>query len=220
MPIWLGKDGDALTLPESRIFISDYGETFRPSQEARHISNTPVEIRPPEAFFQPSRPLSFPADIWSMACTIWAIIAQKSLFYGFFSSQNYIIREQIDALGMIPPEWWHRWEAKGLWFTEAGKPIQEIPKRPKGYELPEDEPRLDRPTRSLEVRFEDTVQEPRRTEGMEPFGDEERDALFAMLRAMLSYYPESRITAKEVLQSEWMTRWALPAYEKMRAGQA
>lgn len=44
----------------------------------------------------------------------------------------------------------------------------------------------------------------------------ERDAFFSMLKSILSFRPDSRSSAKEVLASEWMVKWALPEYEKVR----
>ena len=49
---------------------------------------------------------------------------------------------------------------------------------------------------------------------MPPFEPAERDALLSMLRSMVSFKPESRPSAKEVLASEWMVKWASPEYGK------
>lgn len=38
-----------------------------------------------------------------------------------------------------------------------------------------------------------------------------------MLRSMLSFRPENWPTAKQVLESEWMVKWALPESEKIRS---
>jgi serine/threonine protein kinase len=65
-----------------------------------------------------------------------------------------------------------------------------------------------------------SVQGPRQEEGMPPIEPAERDAIFSMLRSMLVFKPESRATAKQILDSEWMVKWALPEFEKCRlAGQ-
>ncbi|KAI9367597.1 hypothetical protein BJX61DRAFT_547335 [Aspergillus egyptiacus] len=69
-----------------------------------------------------------------------------------------------------------------------------------------------------EDRFEDSVQQPRQAEGMLRFEAAERDALFAMLRSMLSFRPESRPSAKEILAPRWMVNWALPECEKVWRG--
>ncbi|KAN0070215.1 Protein kinase-like domain containing protein [Elaphomyces granulatus] len=59
-------------------------------------------------------------------------------------------------------------------------------------------------------RFEIDMQESRRTLGMEQVGEEEKADFFDMLKAMMVYKPEARMTAEEVRQSEWMTKWAMP----------
>lgn len=38
-----------------------------------------------------------------------------------------------------------------------------------------------------------------------------------MLRQMLAYRLEQRCSIKDVLGSEWMTKYAVPDYERMRA---
>lgn len=60
------------------------------------------------------------------------------------------------------------------------------------------------------------MQKPRRRDKIEEVRDEERDALVAMLRAMLVFRPEERLTAEEVMGSRWMRDWAVPGLEKMR----
>ena len=44
----------------------------------------------------------------------------------------------------------------------------------------------------------------------------ERDALSSLLRSMFSFRPEDRPSAQQILESEWMVKWALPEYEKIR----
>lgn len=197
-PIWLGEASEEITLAEARILLTDFGEAFSYSKEPKYESHTPLIIRPPEARFEPNEPLSFSSDIWTLACTIWAIIAQRPLFEGFLATQDDIICEHVDTLGALPPEWWKRWEARRHKFTEDGMPINR------------------NPFRSWGDRFEDSVQQPRRDSGMPSFDAKERDAIFDMLRPMLSFRPENRSTTKQILKSEWMVKWALPEYEKIR----
>ncbi|KAI2843153.1 hypothetical protein CBS11350_5432 [Aspergillus niger] len=198
-PIWLGEPSEKVTLPEARVLLTDFGEAFS-SKEARYISLTPLVNRPPEARFEPNKPLSFSSDIWTLACTIWTIIAQRPLFEGFLATEDYMTREHVDTLGILPPEWWKRWEARSESFTEDGRPTKR------------------NPYRSWSDRFEDSVQQPRQEVGMPLFDVEERDAIFEMLRPMLAFRPEQRSTTKQILESEWMEKWALPEYEKIRRG--
>ncbi|RHZ49503.1 uncharacterized protein CDV56_105157 [Aspergillus thermomutatus] len=194
----LGKS-ENITLPEARILLSDFGEAFSP-QEKRFESHTPLLIRPPETRFEPTKPLNFSSDIWTLACTIWDIIAQRSLFEGFLTNEDDMTCQQIDALGQLPTEWREKWEAHRDKFTEHGEPM--------------DQSRS--PYQSWEDRFETSVQRPRIAEGMPPLESSEQDSLSSMLRSMLSFRPEDRPSAQQVLESEWMVKWALPEYEKIR----
>lgn len=89
--------------------------------------HTPLAIWPPEARFESNKPLSFSSDIWTLACTIWTIIAQRLLFKGFIAAENDMTCEHVDTLGTLPPEWCERWDARRDKFTEDGKPINRNP---------------------------------------------------------------------------------------------
>ncbi|KAE8337293.1 hypothetical protein BDV24DRAFT_177805 [Aspergillus arachidicola] len=186
IPVWLGEASEELQPSDAKIILSDFGEAFSPAKQDKFESCTPLVNRAPEIRFESTKPLSFPSEIWSLA----------PLFEGFLAKEDDMTCEHADALGILPPEWWNKWDARHKKFSEDGKPINR-----ESY-------------RSLEDRFEDSVQQPRRAEKMPPFEPAERDALLSMLRSMLSFRPESRPSAKEVLASEWMVKWALPEYEK------
>ncbi|KKK22350.1 hypothetical protein AOCH_002883, partial [Aspergillus ochraceoroseus] len=66
-PIWLGEASERITLSETRILLTDFGEAFSPSKEGKYESRTPLVIRPPEARFEANDPLSFSSDIWTLA---------------------------------------------------------------------------------------------------------------------------------------------------------
>jgi len=178
--------------------LADFGEAFSPAKQQNYESRTPLINRPPEVRFEPYKSISFPPDIWSLGCSIWNIIAQSPLFDSFVTSGDDLITEQVDALDILPREWWYQWEGRHGRFTEDGKPINR------------------KPYRSWEDRFEDSVQQPRQAKGMPAIESAERDAMFSMLRSMLVFRPESRPTAKQILGSEWMVKWALPEFEKCR----
>ncbi|EEQ89871.1 CMGC/SRPK protein kinase [Blastomyces dermatitidis ER-3] len=197
-PIWLGEASEKITLSEARILLTDFGEAFSRSKERKYESHTPLAIRSPEARFEPNNSLSFPSDIWTLACTIWSIVAQRPLFEGFLMTEDDMTREHVDALGILPLEWWRKWEARRLKFTEDGKPINR------------------NPFRSWDDRFEDSVQQPRQESGIPSFDAREREAFFDMLRPMFSFRPENRPTTKQILKSEWMRKWALPEYGKIQ----
>ncbi|KAB8207160.1 kinase-like domain-containing protein [Aspergillus parasiticus] len=172
IPIWLGEASENISLPESRILLSDFGEAFSPAQEEKFGSDTFLLIRPPEARFEPTKSLNFSSDIWSIACTIWDIIGLP---------------------GPLPT----KWQEKHGESIHQSKYLN----------------------RSLEGRFEKTVQQARIEARMPSLEPDEQDALLSMLRSMLCFQPENRPSAQEVLGSEWMVNWALPEYEKVRNSQ-
>ncbi|KAI0126811.1 putative srpk [Xylariales sp. AK1849] len=59
----------------------------------------------------------------------------------------------------------------------------------------------------------DAIQAPRRRMGTEVIDEEERDALFKMIRGMLVFRPGDRLSASRVLRTEWMRKWAVPEAE-------
>ena len=195
-PVWLGGPSENVALSDAKVLLIDFGVAFRPSEKSKFQSYTPLEIRPPEALFEPTTPLSFASDIWSLACTIWAIVGQRSLFDSLLATQDDITCEQVDALGCLPLEWWERWEARSRKFTKACLPVE------------------GRSVWPWDQRFEDSIQEPRRDKGMATIDTKEKDALFAMMRWMLAFRPNDRPTAKQVLETSWMRDWALPECEK------
>ncbi|KAL3480486.1 kinase-like domain-containing protein [Aspergillus californicus] len=195
VPIWLGKDSELVPLSEAKIFITDFGESFLPSITHRRYSNTPGILAPPKTYFS-HEPLSFPSDIWTLACTLWEIIGQRPLFEGYNPSSDWMIKEHVDTLGKLPCDWWEKWDARERWFTEEAKRMAEGAGR------------------SLDNRFVDSIQEPRRGSAMEDVGEDEKNALLTMVRGMLAFRPDERLTATEIMESEWMLRWAFPVLEK------
>lgn len=80
--IWLGEASEKITLAEAKIQLTDFGEAFFYPEEKKYESHTPLVIRPPEARFEPNSPV-ISIRHWTLACTIWSIVSQKSLFEGF-----------------------------------------------------------------------------------------------------------------------------------------
>lgn len=71
------------------------------------------------------------------------------------------------------------------------------------------------PVYTFDYQFDHDIQEGRRRYKMETMDSAEKEALLAMLRPMLAYRPEQRCSVNEVLELEWMTRYAMPDYERM-----
>ena len=198
--MWLGKHAHSIPPNEARLLLSDFGEAFAPSAETRRSDQcrVPLPVAPPEAIFEPERPLSFSADIWCLACAFWSIIATRPLFDGTLATIDDIASQQVDVLGFlsVPPEWWRAWDARHEYFTESG-----LPTRRSVF-------------RSLESMFAEDVQDTRRHDRIAEFGVDEASAILNMLRSMLVLRPEERATAEELLKSKWMVKWALPELKR------
>ncbi|PNP74518.1 hypothetical protein FNYG_12141 [Fusarium nygamai] len=196
-PIWMAKASDELRLSESKIFLADFGTAFYPDRKSRFGSSTPLDICPPEARFEPTTPLSFSADIWTLAHAIWAVMGLRTIFGSFLFSEDDVTQEQVDTLGRLPDEWWSKWDARSRFFMEDGS------HKNGGC------------TEKLEGRFKSNIQDPRRKYGMEILGEKESYAFKEMIRWMLSYRPGDRPTAGQLLNTGWMKCWAIPEFENI-----
>ncbi|KAF3343746.1 Sodium/potassium-transporting ATPase subunit alpha-1 [Verticillium dahliae VDG2] len=197
-PIWMGKPSNEISLGESKLFLADFGTAFCPDEEPRFESYTPLEIRPPEARFEPTQPLTFASDAWSLGCMIWAILGVKPFLGAWLFGPESAAAAQIDALGPMPYGWWEKWQAKTKTESFDGN----------------GRPKPGREVWTFEQRFEDSIQQPRREGGMEVIADDEREAIFEMIKGMLKFCPCDRMTVQQVLETEWMRKWAIPGAEK------
>jgi serine/threonine-protein kinase SRPK3 len=203
IPGWFGVRSDDIVHGEEKIILSDFGESFNPHKTPRFSSKTLPLLQPPEARFS-DEPLSFASDIWILACTIWEIFGQRPLFDAFFPTPDRVTAEQVEVLGILPPEWWGKWNRRLEWFNEEGgmglKP-----------EMAGDHAGV---RKTWDQRFDYCIQEPRAEAGLETVSEKERRAFEAMLRSMLVFRPKERATAQDVLRSEWMIDWGQPALEQ------
>jgi serine/threonine protein kinase len=208
VPLYLGKHARDFTLDDAhRLILSDFGEAFSPATEQRlgKDSHIPLARRAPEALFEPEEPLSYASDIWSLACAIWEILGMKFIF-SESETQHEIVAQQIDVLGSegFPEAWrlqWERLQEDDRHTTDGAPPWMRSGEREKWPKL--------------ETAFEEFVQKYRRKrESTGMFEEAETQAILALMRGMLRFRPEERLTMDEVLKSEWMLKWALPQLEQ------
>ena len=199
LPLDLGIPANEFKLQDSNVLLTDFGESYSPSSEIRYGEHcrTPLDGRPPEAYFEPQRPLSFSADIWSLAVTMWEILGMKALFSNEYITQDEMVSEHIDVLGPMPQSWFESWKERGEFFLRDD---QTLPTKREIW------PKLDQ-------AFEHGIQSYRQKLKMGDFGGEETRAFLDLMRVMLTF-PEERPTIEEVLKSEWMVKWVMPDYER------
>lgn len=206
VPLYLGKKAQEFTLDDAHgLILSDFGEAFSPATEPRlgRECNTPLAKMAPETLFEPDNYISYPSDIWSLGTAIWEILGMKFIF-SESETQDEIVAQQVDVLGASDfPESWRK-QCERL-DEEGEDGYRSIPRRPTG--IRETWP-------SLDNAFEEFVQKYRRKrEAAGSFDDQEVPAILDLMRRMLRFRPEKRLTISEVLESEWMVKWALPELE-------
>jgi hypothetical protein len=120
----------------------------------------------------------------------------KAIFSTDFASADALVSQHIDVLGPMPPNGWMHWPERGHFFDDDGRPKEG------GCVWP-----------GIEEAFEEGVQKYRRKRGCE-FDREEAAAIIDLMRRIFAFRPEERPTVQEVLQSDWMVKWALPELER------
>ncbi len=184
---------DELTDPT--ILICDLGEAFMADKGPHHQLHTPLLLCPPEMIFADAG-VGKPADIWALACTIHDIMGERPLFEGFWVDRNDVAAEMVSALGRPPASWWNGWQHRDEFFLEDGT----WNVNPKRWH--------DSRSLSLEARVKLNGR-------VNDFGftSEEQAAWIELLRAMLIYEPEKRMTIREALDSTWVKQYGFPSCE-------
>jgi hypothetical protein len=133
LPLYLGKNANEISLADTHLILADFGEAFAPASNMRLCEDcrSPLAARPPEARFEPLSPLSFSADIWSLAVAMWNLVGMKPLFNDDFVTPDSVLAQQVDILGPMPPQWWQRWEQRISFLMRA-----EIQFKEKMHHLP------------------------------------------------------------------------------------
>ena len=177
-----------------QIKIMDFGEASF-SNEERVKSNTPMLVRPPEAFFNEN--IGMPADIWAFTSAIFDLFGKRTLFESFISDKDSILLEMIETLGMLPVRWWSRWETRRQYLLNDGA------WNPKTMILEEKFKPLALRIQRIRLTRKDCIDE-----GSEQL---EGEALVGLhnLCSLLRYELSQRLTIKEVLKSNWVQQLLL-----------
>lgn len=196
----LEMPADKITDPE--ILISDYGTSFVVSEKSNPSLHTPALYLPPEDFF--NEPVTPAADVWTLGVNLYEVLGERPLFETFAWDRDDIIAEMVSTLGLLPPRWWGKWMNRGEFFNPDGSWIPSKELR-----------RITTPiSRPLHQRMWDMGR------GQTPADCEwdieggEMRALEELLASMLAFKPTQRLTAEQVMASEYITKWALPAWER------
>ncbi len=108
-----------------------------------------------------------------------------------------VVAQQVDVLGPLPTRWWQQWAQRHQFFDERGNATPRKDVEP-----------------ALGESFDECIQKYRKMRNIGVFCEAEKEAFLKMLRPLLSFEPQKRPTAVEVLQSEWIVKWAMPEFER------
>ena len=209
VPIWLGLGSDEITVADSPILLADFGEAFNPQATKQFTAHTPLLLAPPEAIFiEPGvdEPLSFPADIWTLACTIWELFGSGPPFQAFPATPDEVTIEHVEMLGKLPERWWSKWEARSNWFDDDGnKNVKECFRQYYGNSR-----------RNWEEHFPADIRSSREWKNFDMFLPDEEKAFGDMIRSMLVLEPRKRATIEDVVRCDWMQRWGILEVQRMQ----
>ena len=107
IPLYLGMNTEEFKLHDAQVLLSNFGESYSPSSEIcqGEDCHTPLTVQPPEARFELQAPLSYSADIWSLAVAIWEVLGMKAIFSNEYVTENEMVSQHIDMLGLMPRSW-------------------------------------------------------------------------------------------------------------------
>ncbi|KAF7867350.1 hypothetical protein EAF04_005433 [Stromatinia cepivora] len=199
-PMSFNMPADQILDPE--IVICDYGTSFVISEESDQELYTPELYLPPEAFF--NEPITPAADVWTLGVNLYEVLGERPLFETFAWDRDDIIAEMVSTLGRLPPRWWDSWVSRGEFFQPNGSWISANKLQ-----------RIMNPVfRPLHQRLWDMGrgEKPESCE-WDVKGGEMR-ALEELLAAMLKFEPTQRLATEKLMASEYVTKWALPAWNR------
>jgi serine/threonine protein kinase len=143
--------------------------------------------------------------VWTLGVNLYEVLGERPLFETFGSDPDDVIREIINTLGRPPQRWWDNWAARGEVFGEDGS--WKTPYLGCGRVYTPAFRRLHQ--RMWEMGRGETPE----TCQWDVEGGEMR-ALEDMLRGMMAFEPKERLTAENLVRSEYMVKWALPAWDR------
>ncbi|KAI9841135.1 MAG: hypothetical protein M1837_000979 [Sclerophora amabilis] len=175
---------------KDQIMIIDFGEAFDLKAPPKGLG-TPVGYCSPELLFDNC--VGMASDIWALACTLYEIRTGLALFQMFFGDADEVIQQIVQVLGRLPDPWWGKWEGRGNSFDDDGNPRRSSTTGDflaQVYTFPD------------LITEENTGMTPG-SEGSREIPAEEVEALSDLLRKMVKYQVEDRITVAEALTHPW-----------------
>jgi serine/threonine-protein kinase SRPK3 len=175
---------------QEKIAVIGLGSSFK--KETTPSALTAVDYRPPEMLLGAltTHIRGQAIDIWSLGCLIFEIRTGSCLFEQYFGGPDEVLRDIVLTLGKLPEPWWSSWAKRTQYFDESG-----AAKKP--YQLRNIRSALEEVGNHRQSWF-DLFEKP----GMQ-IPQKEIEPLDDLLKKMLRYTPEQRITIDDVIRHPW-----------------
>jgi len=193
--------------------LIDFGESFEISQPLDDLG-IPGPYRSPELILD--KKASFGSDIWALGCSLFEIRTGRKLFSPFDDEDNEYLDAFVQVLGRLPEPWWPTtWEDRRKMYKdevdEHGLVVAALASEPgnndQGKKARTIHPSVAANARSLKDKIAPGLWY---MSDHRPSGDRHRDIsqteqkVFAeLLRRLLEYKPEARISAEDAINNEW-----------------
>ncbi|KAF7313368.1 Protein kinase [Mycena chlorophos] len=173
----------ASCLRRASVKIADFSEASLQGMPDPPILATPKLYRPPDGILLNEQHPDAHKDMWALANVIFGLFAEQgsTLFRGL--NDEAILYSMTRKLGKLPEPCWSLWDTRREFFDDDGMPL---------------DPRVS------------TVLIPPGQLDVPPGGPEDAAGLEALLRSMLYFDPRLAITAKQLLESDWVRRYCRP----------
>ncbi len=197
--------------------LIDFGESFEISQPPDDLG-IPGPYRSPELILD--KKAGFGSDIWALGCSVFEIRTGRKLFSSFDDDENDYLDAIVQVLGKLPEPWWSTtWEDRRRMYkdevdehglavaTLESEPAEEGPGEKESMITSIIHRSVTGNARSLKDKIAPGLWY---MSDRHPDGDRHRDIsqreqeLFAdLLRRLLEYKPEERISAKDAINHKW-----------------
>ncbi|GJJ15342.1 hypothetical protein Clacol_009618 [Clathrus columnatus] len=186
-----------------KVKLSDLGRAFRPSDPPSKPA-MPIALRAPELIL--GKPLSAAIDIWAFGCLMFEFLTARTLFavatFGWDEQQQNDADDShfiqfYKVIGKLPDSIIDAWPRSSKYFDlVTGERINPRPQEADDYHSNDMSFQLfgNRYAR-LEVRFG--------KDKHETINDEESAVVCSIIRQILSYSPEDRPSAADLLKHPW-----------------
>ncbi|KAL1305508.1 hypothetical protein AAFC00_002379 [Neodothiora populina] len=181
--IYAHRNFGHLKKPPGKPKIGDFGLAVQSARPHYHAIQ-PALFHAPEVILEAG--WSYSADIWNLGVMIWDLMEGKTLFHATeLSSGQYSkdmhLHEMLSLLGPPPKGLLLRGKESGAFFTTEGTLLR-------GYDIAD-------PTAMRKAGFDSKIN---------TLAGEEKAMFLTFIRRMLTWLPEDRSTAKELLTDPWL----------------